>query len=404
LRKLWGRPRRDAGGLFAFRETGIMRIMLQSQPPWMSAGFSQQIRQILPRMVGDGHEVACVCIGGLRGGPIERDGVTYFPALDDHYGCDAVLQFTPRFQPDVIFYLQEFWPLDPTFPPRLAARGLRWIPIVPIDSEPVCAAVERLRHTPEVITYSRFGYRQLEARGIRSTLIPHTVETGVFHPKDRRAARRRFGLPGDHFVFGMVGVNLGNPSRKGYQHALWAFERFRRRHPKSVLWLHTFFEAGNGFPIEAYAQSLGIGDAIYQMDDADQLFHVDREDLAELYSSFDCLLAPSMAEGFCVPIIEAMACRVPVIATDFAAMRELIAHGETGLVVRPMCRRLMGTGMLAVEADRESLLEQMLRIRGEDREAMGERGRRFVAEHYDASRVWERSWRPYLRCLETASP
>jgi glycosyltransferase involved in cell wall biosynthesis len=374
--------------------------MLQAPPPWMPTGFGQQIRQIIPRMVTDGHEVACVCIGGLRGGMIERDGVSYFPALDDHYGCDAVLHFAPRFRPDVIIYLQELWPLDPGFPPRLAERGLRWIPIVPIDSEPICAAVERLRNLSEVITYSRFGAQQLGQRGIHSTFIPHTVETGIFQPKDRRSAREHFGLPVDRFIFGMVAVNLGNPSRKGFQHVLWAFERFRRIHPNSALYLHTFYEAGKGFPIEAYAHSLGIDDAIIQIDDAEQLFHIGRDDMAELYAAFDCMLAPSMAEGFCVPIVEAMACGVPVIVTDFAAMSEHLSHGETGLLVQPMCRWLLPTGMRVVEADRESLLEQMLRIYGEDREAMGARGRRFVVEQYDADRVWERSWRPYLERLE----
>jgi glycosyltransferase involved in cell wall biosynthesis len=373
--------------------------MLQAPAPWMPTGFGQQVRQIIPRMLGDGHEVACVCIGGLRGGLIRRDGVTYFPAMDDHYGCDAVLHYAPLFRPDVIFYMQELWPMDPEFPARAAAQGQHWIPIVPIDSVPACTAMARLRALPEVITFSRFGARELAARGIRSTFIPLTVETGIFVPKDRRAARARLGLPADHFIFGMVAVNLGNPSRKGFQHVLWAFSRFRQRHPDSALYLHTFFEADKGFPIAAYARSLGIEDAIFHMDDADQLFHFTRDDMVELYSAFDCLLSPSMAEGFCVPIIEGLACGVPVIATDFAAMSEHLVHGETGLLVPPMYRHLLPSGMLVVEADRDQLLEQMLRIHGEDRVAMGARGRRFVVEHYDSSRVWERSWRPYLADL-----
>ena len=54
----------------------------------------------------------------------------------------------------------------------------------------------------------------------------------------------------------------------------------------------------------------------------------------ELQSSDLCVL-PSLAEGLPSSATEAMAVGVPVIATNIAAITELIEHGKTGLLVRP---------------------------------------------------------------------
>lgn len=54
---------------------------------------------------------------------------------------------------------------------------------------------------------------------------------------------------------------------------------------------------------------------------------LEAHEMAALYQSFDVLLAASGGEGFCVPLIEAQACGVPVIVSDFAAQAELVGDG-----------------------------------------------------------------------------
>jgi glycosyltransferase involved in cell wall biosynthesis/tetratricopeptide (TPR) repeat protein len=48
--------------------------------------------------------------------------------------------------------------------------------------------------------------------------------------------------------------------------------------------------------------------------------------LAELYRSCDCLVQPYRAEGFCIPVIEAMACGTPVIVTAGGPTDEFVGH------------------------------------------------------------------------------
>lgn len=52
--------------------------------------------------------------------------------------------------------------------------------------------------------------------------------------------------------------------------------------------------------------------------------HIDQSQLVDLYRSALCVVCMSRAEGFSLPVIEAIACGTPVIASDIAAHRELI--------------------------------------------------------------------------------
>jgi glycosyltransferase involved in cell wall biosynthesis len=59
------------------------------------------------------------------------------------------------------------------------------------------------------------------------------------------------------------------------------------------------------------------------------------DDLVKWYSAADIAVVPSMFEGFGFPAAEAMACEVPVIAFAAGALPELVADGETGILVPP---------------------------------------------------------------------
>ena len=52
-------------------------------------------------------------------------------------------------------------------------------------------------------------------------------------------------------------------------------------------------------------------------------------------TALDVLLVPSLWEGFGLVVLEAMARRVPVIASRVSALPEVLVHGETGLLIEP---------------------------------------------------------------------
>jgi D-inositol-3-phosphate glycosyltransferase len=63
--------------------------------------------------------------------------------------------------------------------------------------------------------------------------------------------------------------------------------------------------------------------------------HVAREDLPPILRSADVFAAPSWYEPFGLPVVEAMACGVPVVASAAGGMLDTVVHEVTGLLVPP---------------------------------------------------------------------
>lgn len=60
-----------------------------------------------------------------------------------------------------------------------------------------------------------------------------------------------------------------------------------------------------------------------------------QDELRSLYAACDVFLTASRSEGFGLPILEAMACRTPVVATRTGCAEDVIKNGVEGYVVEP---------------------------------------------------------------------
>jgi UDP-glucose:(heptosyl)LPS alpha-1,3-glucosyltransferase len=58
-----------------------------------------------------------------------------------------------------------------------------------------------------------------------------------------------------------------------------------------------------------------------------------RADVMELYAAADIYVGPSREDSFGLPVLEAMACGLPVITSKFAGVAELITHGVDGFIL-----------------------------------------------------------------------
>jgi glycosyltransferase involved in cell wall biosynthesis len=83
-----------------------------------------------------------------------------------------------------------------------------------------------------------------------------------------------------------------------------------------------------------------------------------QDEIREIYSRCDAWLFGSRAEGFGLPILEAMACRTPVIATPAGAAPELLADGG-GILVAPENPQDMARAILEVIAMDEDRWSEM---------------------------------------------
>lgn len=378
-----------------------LRILINSNAPWATSGYAQQCRQFAPMIRDEGYAVAISNFYGQEGGIFELDGMMMYPKINDVFGADAMVEHSKHFNADVVISLQDIWVLDANALKTLNDNGKKWITLLPVDHEPIPPAVlDRAKMAYRVISMSPFGHRELKRVGINSTYIPHTVPTEFFRKYDKDEIRKSLGLPSDMFIFGMVAANKDHPPRKGFQHVLDAFKVFHDKHPNSGIYFHTLTKVQGGFQIEEYARNLGLEKCIFSTPPYKMLYDNPPEEMAKIYSAFDALLAPSSNEGFGIPIIEAQACEVPVITSNFTSMQDLVIHGETGFKVFNGYKRFDQLGSYVFEVDDNELYGCMEQVFSTDRAKMGREGRRFVMDNFDLKLVYETRWKPFLSKLE----
>lgn len=120
-------------------------------------------------------------------------------------------------------------------------------------------------------------------------------------------------------------------------------------------------------PTEHLARDLGVFDDIR--------FLGKQEPVEEILSIADIFMMPSGSETFGLAALEAMACGVPVIASNIGGLPELVVDGETGFLC-PLGDIDAFTQATKVLLDDESTLERM-----------SEAARRRAAEHFDINRI-----------------
>jgi glycosyltransferase involved in cell wall biosynthesis len=224
----------------------------------------------------------------------------------------------------------------------------------------------------------------------------------LYRPHDKAAIRRAGGFPEDAFLVGMIAANKGRPSRKAFSETFQAFGRFAQTHDNAFLYLHTHLDAGyaNGENIGGLLESCGIPqDRVRIADQYSVMFSpYTPESMASLYSALDVLVNPAKGEGFGIPILEAQACGVPVIVTDFTAMREVAGAGWH-VKYAPFWTGLDSWQATADVDDIVAALEECYALPDGQRDKLSKAARRH-ALGYDAQRVWQEHWCPTLDTVE----
>ncbi len=313
-----------------------MKILWSSNGLHSHTGYGNQSKVMIPRLCSLGHEVAMFAWYGLEGGSLNTTvqhgatsySVPMYPKNRDGYGNDIVAAHAAHFKADIVITLIDAWVLDAE---RHSLGGVRFCPWAPIDMEPIPPPVlTTLRKAFRPIVYSKFGQEQAERAGLDVAYVPHGVETDVFCPGDKGEARAALGWPTDRFIVGMVAANKGFPSRKSYPEQLKAFARFAEKHSDALLYLHTNTgkdDGMGGVNLPELIDSLGIASKVIFPDPYSYIMGGPDSHMVNLYRAMDVLAAPSMGEGFGIPILESQACGTPVYVGDWTSMSELCFGG-----------------------------------------------------------------------------
>ena len=176
----------------------------------------------------------------------------------------------------------------------------------------------------------------------RLSVIRNGIEIPTLpNPDSVARLRGEFGIAASSQVLGSIGRLA---PQKRFRDLLWAFELVRS-HDLDV---HLVI-VGDGpqrRELELFARQIRVADRV--------CFAGHRDDAASLLPLLDVFWLASEFEGQSNSLMEAMAAARPVVVSDIAPNRELVSHGETGLVVPVTDRAEFAKAALHLLRDRES--------------------------------------------------
>ena len=187
--------------------------------------------------------------------------------------------------------------------------------------------VESMRQADHVITVSTHTKKDviehLRIAPAVITVVPNAVDKG-FQPLSAaivQRVREHYGLTPETFCLLNVGSNNARKNISGILAAIAVAKH-------QGISVH-FWKAGVDFTDEQtqFIQANNLADCVTYVGKPDE------PALIELYNAADCLMAPSLYEGFGLTILEAMACGTPVITATVSAMPEVA--GDAAILVDP---------------------------------------------------------------------
>lgn len=231
-----------------------------------------------------------------------------------------------EFKPDVIVIQQDPWNI-PGYMRRLKEVGqVGKIPIIgalAVDGKN--ARGSDLNDLTCSVFWTEFGRAQAIQGGCRTptAVVGLGVDINVFRPQDKAKARADYGIPieyRDRFIVGYVGRNQ---PRKRLDLLIHYFAQWAKGNNRedAMLHLHIAPTGDDAFDL-AHLMRYYFGNSDRRLLLSTALPSTTDAEVALMLASLDVFATTTQAEGWCLPVAEAMACGIPTIYGAWAALSE----------------------------------------------------------------------------------
>ena len=183
------------------------------------------------------------------------------------------------------------------------------------------------------------GVNPVNVEVISSGIDFSSFEEGSSALTSKDYLHREFSFAVDDYLVGIV-AHLAD--HKGHQYLIQATKILKKQSPK----IKTIIvgEGPLSMELDRQAKELDVEDIIF--------FLGFREDIPKILSSLDLFVLSSHLEGMGSSILDAMASRLPVVATKVGGIPEVVINGETGLLVPPRNPSALARAILMLYSDK----------------------------------------------------
>ena len=238
-------------------------------------------------------------------------------------------QIIAQEKPDVVVVCQDF----PYAQTAFHAAPIDWsqtkfIIVTPIDGTPVHPEwLSMIDLADETMVISKFGVESLRMEGKQVDLLHPGVDISEFKPavdtNEIKELRQKVGIAEDAFVIGSFMMNQG---RKMVGATLAMFKEFAIDKPEAVLYMDMDKTSPAGFDMPTLIKQMGMDD--YTILYRENAFQSGIFGLRERYILCDVTSQLAHREGFGLPNLESMACKIPPMMIDWCSGTELSAEGR----------------------------------------------------------------------------
>ena len=357
----------------------------------------------------------------------ETGRAQYESRPDAKFGSMIFEQTCLDFKPDIVIDFRDVqWmaTYQLTSPFR-EFYSLLWMPT--IDANPQTDDwLNQYVMTDSLLTYTHFAKTVLENSCGKTANILGVASPGIdineMKPLDKSEIRKKYGLPEDINIVGMV---ARNQLRKLYPDLFCMFREFLNEAPKELaektfLHIHTGYP-DQGWDIPRILKQYGLSHKVYftyicaacgnikinKWNDynipcerclnksvifTSPAFGVTRKRLCEIYNLYDFYIQYAALEGFGVPVVEAAACGIPLAVVPYSGMEDFVNLLNAHPI--PIAKYVSEnqTHRIWAYPDNHLFAIQLISILQTNLKKLGKMTRELCVENYDwdkIAKIWE---------------